>query len=112
MSPFVSYFSALYALKTTANEILKSIYRKLPQATQNIINAELGTPNGISSIHVSPDPGGVLWAGIGRTLEPEREIRLLRLALRNLQNGNYQGATADAIGAVRGLSKYGTVTFE
>ena len=105
----VQFQTQLGLLNEALTEYIQIGYGSLDNNTRAKIDKRFGIQGGIQEIAIVPSSSTVIDAALG-SLDPHREIDLLTIILRQIDQGGNQGAANDLITLIERMkSKYGSL---
>jgi RHS repeat-associated protein len=105
----VQFQTQLGLLNEALTEYIQIGYGSLDNITRAKIDQRFGIQGGIQEIAIVPSSSTVIDAALG-TLDPHREIDLLTIILRQIDQGGNQGAANDLITLIERMkNKYGSL---
>jgi hypothetical protein len=106
------YSSGITSMYKSIMDGLRHTYNNSPDNFRRILEPKLKLQRreDINDLYVVPHFTNIVTAGLTFSLNPEREVRLLRIIVEQIDKGNYQLAGNDALSLVDSLvSKYGSI---
>jgi hypothetical protein len=108
----VLYSSGITSMHKAVVDGLRYVFNNSPDGFRQILEPKLGLQRGekINDLFITPHFTNIVTKGLTFSLNPENEIRLLRIIVEQIDQGNFITAGNDSISFLDSLiSKYGNV---